>query len=167
MKKVYSVIPRTLSIIVNRSHDKVLLLLGNPRKTHWANRYNAVGGHIEAGEEVYRSAAREIAEESGIALSPQELRFKGLVHVRTYFNENVFMLVFRADVGRVTLRASHEGTLHWISIAKISELENIAPDLKQLIPKILGLRRGEFLSGWSAYNKQRRLTSFVVKIFDV
>ena len=48
----YHVIPRTLIFVTSRNPltgaGEVLLLKGAPDKRLWANRYNGLGGHVEA-----------------------------------------------------------------------------------------------------------------------
>jgi len=73
----YQVIPRSLCFITRG--DEVLLLRGGPHKRLWAGRYNGVGEHIEAGEDVYSATLREIREETG--LSVHDLRLCGVAHV--------------------------------------------------------------------------------------
>ena len=65
-KHRYQVIPRTLCFITYG--DEVLLLRGGPHKRLWAGRYNGVGGHIEAGEDVHAATLREIDEETGLTV---------------------------------------------------------------------------------------------------
>ena len=70
------VTPRVL-IFLTRGRDRaqeVLLLKGAPDKRLWANRYNGLGGHVEATEDVYAAARREVQEEAGIAVDGLALR---------------------------------------------------------------------------------------------
>jgi 8-oxo-dGTP pyrophosphatase MutT (NUDIX family) len=77
------VTPRVL-IFLTRGRDRaqeVLLLKGAPDKRLWANRYNGLGGHVEATEDVYAAARREVQEEAGIAVDGLALR--GVVTIDT------------------------------------------------------------------------------------
>lgn len=73
----YTAIPRTL-VFLTRG-DEVLLLKGAPHKNLWAGKYNGLGGHIEAGENPYRAARREVREEAGLEIAGLTLR--AVIHV--------------------------------------------------------------------------------------
>ncbi len=86
-KRRYQAIPRTL-IFITSMHpqtgaQEVLLLKGAPTKRLWANKYNGLGGHVEADEDLYAAALREVNEETGLSLS--QLTLRGVIrHIRTY-----------------------------------------------------------------------------------
>ncbi len=73
----YTVIPRTL-VFLTRG-DEVLLLEGAPHKKRWAGRLNGLGGHVEAGEQVWRAAQREVREECGLEVTQLDLR--AVIHI--------------------------------------------------------------------------------------
>ncbi|MBK8800029.1 MAG: NUDIX domain-containing protein [Anaerolineales bacterium] len=62
-----------------RGEREVLLLKGAPTKRLWANRYNGLGGHVEAAEDVYTAAVREVREEAGIEV--RDLSLRGVVTI--------------------------------------------------------------------------------------
>lgn len=164
MKKHYQVIPRNLCFIFR--NNKVLLQKGSPNKKHWANTLNALGGHIEKGEELNFAASREINEESGLTIEPESLKLKGLIHVRTYFEEDVIMFIYMGIYKKGIVKNSNEGTLDWIEINKIKKMENIAEDLKTIIPLLTSLKNGEIISGTSKYNKKRKLINLKLNVFN-
>jgi 8-oxo-dGTP diphosphatase len=62
----------TLCLVRRRgSHDEILL--GHKKRGFGAGKYDGFGGKVHAGETVAAAAARELAEECGLAVSPQDL----------------------------------------------------------------------------------------------
>lgn len=159
MKKRFSIIPRNLLLIYNK--DSVLLQKGHSKKTHWANMYNGLGGHIEPGENVFSSAQRELQEEGGVLFRIEEMKLKAIISVKTYFDEDCYMFVFAITApDEIQFHANEEGTLEWIKIDKLTEMENIAQDIKILAPLIQKLPEGSLLTGTSSYNTDRTLKHF-------
>ena len=73
------------------------MLKGAPTKRLWANQYNGLGGHVEADEDVYAAALREVNEETGLSVT--DLTLRGVVNVDTGNDEfgqrpGVMMFVF-------------------------------------------------------------------------
>lgn len=131
----YQVIPRSLCFIT--CGDEVLLLRGGPHKRLWAGRYNGVGGHIEAGEDVYTATLREIREETG--LSVHGLRLCGVVHVDAGDPRvGILFFVFTARTESRATAASPDGALEWWPIERLP-LADMVEDLPILLPKALSL----------------------------
>lgn len=164
MKDYYKIIPRSLCFIIKG--DEVLLLKGHPNKIHWAGQYNALGGHIEFQEDIFKSSIREIKEESGITISKKNIFLKGVIHVKTYFNENVLMFIFLSKVKSSKFVNSEEGTLEWKKLKDIKNIKNIAPDIKIILSAILKMEKGCILSGISSYDKQKKLKNIKFRIYD-
>lgn len=132
----YTVVPRTL-IFLTRG-DQILLLKGALTKRLWAGKYNGIGGHVEPGESPYRSALRELQEETGVEGIPLDLR--GIVHVSMPDPPGVVLFVFVGDVGATNatanLAASEEGVPAWIDRADLEDLP-LVEDLPALLPRVL------------------------------
>lgn len=129
----HTVIPRVLVFVLNG--DDVLLLKGAPDKRIWANRYNGVGGHVEAGEDVYAAALRETREETGLAV--HDLRFRGLVHIDAGAETGIMLAVFSARSERRETIPSAEGTLEWVPLARLDEYDLVA-DVPVLLARLAG-----------------------------
>ncbi|MEZ4584213.1 MAG: NUDIX domain-containing protein [Caldilineaceae bacterium] len=58
-------VPRTLIFLTSTNPatgaDEVLLLQGATTKRLWAGKFNGIGGHVEADEDVHAAAVREVA----------------------------------------------------------------------------------------------------------
>jgi len=129
--------PRTLVFLRRKSH--VLLLRGGPKKW-FAGLLNGVGGSVEAGEDVMKSALRECAEETG--LRPESLHLAAVIHVAA---EPVVMLfVFVGPAPNGETRASDEGELVWLHENEIAAAAaRLVPDLVELLPRVLARPAGD------------------------
>jgi 8-oxo-dGTP diphosphatase len=155
----YQVIPRTLCFI---THGKdVLLLRGGPHKRLWAGRYNGVGGHIEAGEDIHTATLREIAEETGITV--HDLRLCGVVHADAGDPAvGILFFVFTAKAGsREAGLSSPDGALEWWPASRLPTSDMI-DDLPILLPKVLGMGPADppFFAAYRYDDEDRLVISF-------
>lgn len=134
-----------------RHGDAVLLIEGAARKT-WAGKLQGIGGGVRAGEDPLEAAVREIAEETGLRLSSDRLRLKGVIHSQNWYGRSKVMLIVLADAPHRRVRGGDEGTLRWIPLKGLARQPNLVPDLYALIPRVLSLRPGELLSGVAVHD---------------
>lgn len=134
----YKAVPRTLCFITHG--DKVLLLRGAPTKRIWPNKYNGVGGHVEADEDIYTSALREMREETGLAVA--DVRLRGIIHVDAGQEIGIIVFVFSARALGQEFTPSPEGTLEWVRQDRIKTLD-VVEDLPELLPRVLAMQTGD------------------------
>lgn len=91
---------RAASAVVMCECDGRLLIVKATYKPHWS----LPGGIIDANESPRRAAVREVNEEVGIALQPDELEFVMVVD-RISSVAQTYQFVFRAEVSREMLDA--------------------------------------------------------------
>jgi 8-oxo-dGTP diphosphatase len=142
-KTRYQVIPRTLIFLTGHNPQsgawEVLLLKSAPTKRLWANRYNGLGGHVEAREDIYEAALREVREETGLPIG--QLTLRGIVNIHTGSDQaglrpGVLLFVFHGESPQRTVQASVEGLLTWIPVAELAHYP-LVDDLYELIPRTL------------------------------
>ena len=131
----YKAVPRTLSFITHG--DDVLLLRGAPTKRIWPNKYNGVGGHVEADEDIYTSAMREMHEETGLDVT--EMHLRGIINVDVGQEMGIIVFVFTARALARDLRPSPEGALEWVRQDRVRTLD-LVEDLPELLPKVLAMQ---------------------------
>ena len=118
-KDRYLVVPRTLIFVTH--NGCVLLLKGSADKKIWPNRYNGLGGHVEAGETITAAARREVAEEAGIT-SLADITLCGTCMIETDdVNTGILLFVFSfSEHVLITtmgeLIGGHSQLIHFISI---------------------------------------------------
>ncbi len=124
----FRVIPRSLIFIFDK--DRVLLIRGAEDKKIWAGKYNGIGGHIEAGEDILESALRELMEEAGITGLP--LRLCGQVMITLNENRGIALFIFTGNYQGQAIQASAEGMLEWVSMEELQDLP-VVEDLSMLL----------------------------------
>jgi 8-oxo-dGTP diphosphatase len=134
----YKAVPRTLCFITHG--EEVLLLRGAPDKRIWPDKYNGVGGHVEADEDVYSSARREMCEETGLNVA--DVRLRGVIHVDAGQETGILVFVFTARALGRDVRPSAEGTLEWVKRDQIKTLD-LVEDLPELLPRVLAMSPGD------------------------
>jgi len=134
LPKRYQGVPRTLCFLINEG--AVLLLHGSPKKRIWPNKYNGLGGHVEANEDIYSAARREIAEEAG--QEAQELKLCGVINIEAEQNAvaGILLFVFSAIVETRQVRPSDEGELEWVPLDQVGQLD-LVEDLPTILPLVL------------------------------
>jgi 8-oxo-dGTP diphosphatase len=112
-----------------------LLLKGAPDKKIWANLYNGVGGHVEADEDVYTAAIREVKEETGLEVS--DLSLKAVVNINAGDDSSgILMIVFVGWSDRRDTISSPEGELEWLPADSLANYP-LVEDLTWILPRVL------------------------------
>jgi 8-oxo-dGTP diphosphatase len=114
-----------------KNRDELLLLFRNKKKKDFhAGKYVPIGGRIEPGETPLECVIREVKEETGYHLNPQDLNFKGYI----YFDEinrdlesnedipgfNIVVFVYTTtSVKSKQVTINSEGDLQWFPTDEI------------------------------------------------
>jgi 8-oxo-dGTP diphosphatase len=126
---------RTLTFLCNA--EDILLIQRPPDARLFPGMFNGVGGHVERGEDIMSAAQREVCEETG--LDVPDLTLSCIIHVDEGADRHgVLVFVFVGHTKQRDVVESCEGTLHWVPLAQIDEL-NLIPDLPSILKRVLQL----------------------------
>ncbi|MHA2245804.1 MAG: NUDIX hydrolase [Candidatus Hodarchaeales archaeon] len=155
----------TLAYIVY--NQEVLLLFRNKKENDFhEGKYIGIGGRLESGETPIECNLRELEEETGYSLKPEEVEFRGYIYFdeihRDKINEdlpafNWLVFLYYVKVTEKLDFENPEGNLLWVPIKKIPYEKMWAGD-KIFTPKLLEtkevieakfLYEGEKIANWS------------------
>ena len=133
------VIPRTLCFV--RNGNDVLLMKRSEHRRVFPNQFNGLGGHIESDEDARTAVIREVWEESGLEI--QDVRLRAVHHINTNQATGIILFTFAAvSESRDVTSDSREGTLHWVPITEILDVD-LVEDLPLILPRILSMPDAE------------------------
>lgn len=105
-----------------RAGGRTLMLHRDAREDDYhRGRYNGLGGKFEPGESPEACLVREVREESGLAV--EEARLKGVITFPRFDGvDDWYTFVYVVPRFTGELRASAEGSLHWIPDEQLGAL---------------------------------------------
>lgn len=156
------IIPAVL-IYVENDQGQILMLHRNAKQDDYhEGKYNGLGGKLESDESPRDAAARELAEEAGLVLAPNDFRMLGVLqfpNFKAHKAEDWLVFVFTAklpgygtDVQIPWVRGP-EGSLVWVARERLLELDLWEGD-RHFIPYVSD---GRPFSGTIWYEGQRVL----------
>jgi 8-oxo-dGTP diphosphatase len=135
----YTPIIATLGYVMSPDGQSVLMIHRNTRQDdqHYG-KYNGLGGKVESQEDVVSGMRRELREEANIEANSLTLR--GTISWPGFgkHGEDWLGFIFRIDGWQGTpLSHNHEGTLEWVPVQRIMEL-NLWPGDMHFLPLVFG-----------------------------
>ena len=115
---------RTIYVLVKSDRGEILVQRRGPTKDLYPNCWDiSVGGHVNFGKSYLETAVREISEELGLKVEPNDLMLKGEVLVRLpksneYFN--VFEYSLKPSE-KVETNTEEIDSIGWIKIEEIKQ----------------------------------------------
>lgn len=94
-------------------------------------KLNGIGGRLEPGEDYLTCCIREIAEETGYIVSPQNISLSGVVMLEGGYQEDWVMCFYKVEVDSYEIPKStktEDGELLWIDEDKVLDSRYILVD---------------------------------------
>lgn len=110
--------------LIYLEQDQKYLMLHRTKKENDINhdKWIGVGGKMEENESPEDGAIREILEETGLTVLPEDLHYRGLVTFVSDQSEGEYMHLFTAQRFSGTLKECDEGDLCWVPKEKVLTL---------------------------------------------
>ena len=144
-------------------HDgKVLMHKRAEDKKKFPGFWIGPGGHVDEGEDVLTTAIREVKEEAGVDIYPQDIKLKVLAfHNHIDRNEVWMEYLFRATIpSRQKVVSNHEGESKWIPLQELIKMDKVFPPSKYYFNHILNDNPGIL------YNSSQWKNSHLVKVMS-
>lgn len=146
------ILPYKVAVLCYLYDHQGRLLLLHRRQEPNREMYSPVGGklHTHEGEGPHECAAREILEETGVKLRPDELRLTGILSERAYQGESHWLIfLFEAtrpiDPGELKWEEFREGKLEWHAVEEVDQLPIPFTDRQVMWPCTKSHRGGFFM----------------------
>ncbi len=143
----------TVDICITHDHD-VLMFKRSDTKKVFPGWLALPGGHIEEGENPLTAAIREVQEEVGVTLTPEEIQLKFVaMHHHTDRNELFIVFGFLAALAKKPERinSNSEGHASWMKSATVLRMDTVFPPVKYYLPHVLGNKPG-IIYNYSIWN---------------
>ncbi|MDO4764805.1 MAG: NUDIX domain-containing protein [Eubacteriales bacterium] len=103
-----------------RSDGKVLITKRHPNKI-WGNMWECTGGSALAGETSEVSAARELEEEVGISVKPEDLRLLHTIRVKDRFVDT-YGVLYDTDEAHLTLQDTEVIEARFVDYKELNQI---------------------------------------------
>lgn len=121
--------------------DEYLFIHRGDHKWIDANKLNGVGGRVEPGENYLDAAIREIDEETGYKVNPENIQLSGVVKLEEGYKEDWVICFFKVEVPTKQIplgNHTEDGELVWIHKDKVLDSEyELVDDLNYCFKDII------------------------------
>ena len=118
---------KSAHIIIFKDKDSFLCLKRNKLDPWMPNKWCSVGGHVHLGEDIKTGACREVKEECGLTICPENLIDTGIIK-----KKRVYFFTTNKYSGNVYLDGKEHSDYKWCSLKDLEKIET-TPDLKEII----------------------------------
>jgi 8-oxo-dGTP pyrophosphatase MutT (NUDIX family) len=144
-------------------NDALLMFKRSETKKKFPGFWSIPGGHIDEGEDPLAAAIREVKEETGVLISPADIKLK-VVAMHHHLDRGemyvAFAFVTQLKLEPTVLTSSEEGTSHWVKTSDAMNMENVFPPIRYYFNHVLENKPGII------YNQSQWENSQLVKVLS-
>lgn len=127
-------------------HDgKLLMFKRSETKKKFPGFWSLPGGHIDEGEDPLSAAIREVKEETGVSIVPEDIKLK-VVALHHHIDRNELYAAFAFAVTLssqpTVISEEREGEAHWIPLDEAKQLHNVFEPVKHYFDHVLNNHPG-------------------------
>lgn len=144
--------------------DYLFMLRGKNRKVD-AGKLNGIGGKLEKDEDYLSAAIRETQEETGFIVTPNDIRFCGMVHLHGGYEDDWVMAFFKIEVPTKEIPLGNkttEGELLWFPSNKVlTSRYELVDDLYYCWEKVVNGKEIFFMD--ATVNRNEKIKRYITK----
>lgn len=118
--------------VVN-DNGEIFLTKRAPEKRYAPNKWENPAGHVQTGEDCTAAIIRELQEETGLVVIPEQITFFGASCAAPYLGRD-YGVRMNFDISVIKLQPGETCDAKWVSFAEFTEMLNgdaFAPSLKE------------------------------------
>lgn len=125
--------------------NKLLMFKRSEKKEKFPGFWSIPGGHIDEGEEPLGCAIREIKEETGVTIKPEEIKLKVVAFHHHLDRQEIYInFSFYVELEKEPKIKSAvvEGEAHWVELEAAKNLANVFEPIKYYFDHVLNKKSG-------------------------
>ena len=145
----HRLVQTSVTVFIHKDNKYLFLKRNNDMRID-PGRLNGVGGRLEQGEDYLACCIREVAEETGYTISPQNIKLSGVVKLEEGYPENWVMCFFKVKVDSTVIpkgTKTEDGELIWLDEDEVLDSKySLVDDINYCFKDIVDEQRLFFLT---------------------
>ncbi len=123
---------------------KVLMFKRSKDSSMFPSYWIGPGGHVDSDEDFLKAAVREVYEETGVKVTPNNIKLKAIaIHRRPNREETWILPIFLTNIDKYQdLIHSTEGNAEWIEKEELLKMDMIFPSALYYFDHVLNDKAG-------------------------